>query len=246
MGLSLRQFDSANRCFWRILIYRARRLQVYLLLYYTLKPKNKFSERLNSLFETTPSFSISEDITLDAGSDPSIAISSSFQVFASIHAEPGQSINISPATRSRFTIIHVPAYSQDELSSLLLNFLAKSSKLTSQGQLASTLIDLIFSVRECLRKDTGKFPNDVHSLFRLVEFIRDQLEFVSDQKFLIAKASLITFSGIRAFIYTDMSSSDQMKQMSLWWNSQEVRAKKLQNELLPILNAYKQQQGVFK
>ena len=149
-----------------------------------------FSERLNSLFETTPSFSISEDITLDSRSvNSSVRIHPSFQVFASIHAEAGQLINISPATKSRFTIIHVPAYSEEDLKLLIENYIANDPKLldgyTSKSKAVSvskTIVDLIFSIRESLRNDTGKVPNDMHSLFRLAEFICDQLKFTREKK----------------------------------------------------------------
>ncbi|GBG29381.1 Dynein heavy chain, cytoplasmic [Hondaea fermentalgiana] len=72
-------------------------------------PDQAVPERLNSVFEPEPAFTLVEDVAR-AASGQDIAISSDFQVFATVHYAEGQQLrNISPATRSRFTEIHVPA-----------------------------------------------------------------------------------------------------------------------------------------
>lgn len=99
------------------------------------------TERLNSMFEPTPTFSITEDITLHAldlgvAADLEVVLPkgtlnkfeyseidkfTGFQVFATVHQESENSpLNLSPATRSRFTEIRVVPYLESELTTIIV------------------------------------------------------------------------------------------------------------------------------
>lgn len=101
-------------------------------------PSQAVTERLNSLFEPDRSFSLTEDIgrtrDLDkGGAGQDIKVPISFQVFATVHHEnPSTSIQISPATRSRFTEIYVPSYNKDEMLMLMSGVLRE--KLTGKRE----------------------------------------------------------------------------------------------------------------
>jgi MoxR-like ATPase len=95
-------------------------------------PSQAVTERLNSLFEPDRSFSLTEDISRSRGdlsrweaelqnaAGQNIDIPPRMQIFATVHRDnPNAALRISPATRSRFTEICVPAYGNDETRQLL-------------------------------------------------------------------------------------------------------------------------------
>lgn len=77
-------------------------------------PSQAVTERLNSLLEPTPTFAITEDITISEeasgeGNADGVRLGVGFQVFATIHQRSAHArLRISPATRSRFTEIRAP------------------------------------------------------------------------------------------------------------------------------------------
>ena len=83
------------------------------------QPSQAVTERLNSLLEPTPVFSITEDITnsdpkdLGVGTENNaddVQLQPGFQVFATIHRRSDtERLKVSPATRSRFTEIRAPS-----------------------------------------------------------------------------------------------------------------------------------------
>ncbi|CAF1672472.1 unnamed protein product, partial [Didymodactylos carnosus] len=77
-------------------------------------PTQAVIERLNPMLESSPTFVLTEDITSHTEkSQLDITLSNQFQIFASIHEEQSQQLlKLNPATRSRFTEIYVPIYSE--------------------------------------------------------------------------------------------------------------------------------------
>ena len=78
------------------------------------QPSQAVMERMNSLIEPVPVFSITEDITnhdINGSNSGEVVLSKGFQVFATVHrASLTSRLKISPATRSRFTEIAAPEY----------------------------------------------------------------------------------------------------------------------------------------
>ena len=93
------------------------------------EPSQAVIERLNSLFETEPSFILYEDFTAQESKTSTtninpqrarIPILSTFQVFATVHTDEKTEnrLQLSAATRSRMTEIRVQPYKTDELKQL--------------------------------------------------------------------------------------------------------------------------------
>lgn len=66
-------------------------------------PNQSVTERLNSMLETERSFFITENVT-GVGKIIEIELLKRFNIFATVHTTAGQRFNLSPATRSRFTV----------------------------------------------------------------------------------------------------------------------------------------------
>jgi MoxR-like ATPase len=89
-------------------------------------PNQAVTERLNSLFEPDRSFTLTEDIarssppTGSGAAGQAILVPARFQVIATVHRDnPEAPLHISPATRSRFTEICIPKYSDGDMALLL-------------------------------------------------------------------------------------------------------------------------------
>ena len=139
-------------------------------------PSQAMTERLNSLLEPDRSFTLTEDITGNIDISE-ISIAESFQVFATINIEnENQKVNISPATRSRFTEIRVSAYSREEIQSIIRQ---------ECGDLE--LGDKLFELRELIITDPyWNQSNDIHILFRFIDFIlKEDTETDIDYKILV-------------------------------------------------------------
>jgi len=148
-------------------------------------PNQAVVERLNSLLEPTPSFSITEDITMQSAGDGSlrqdgarptqnIPILPSFQVIATVHSDsPSAKLNLSPATRSRFTEIHVQAYSRQDLVDIVTALF--TTKLHEPLQQIQTAVELMFILRDEVHladsHGHGEQDPDIHKLFRMVHFV---------------------------------------------------------------------------
>ena len=148
-------------------------------------PSQAVTERLNSLLETDPTFSISEDITIakvaagehgNRQANSSIPLPDSFQVFATVHQAAGSRVKLSPATLSRFTVVQVEPYADDELRSVVhvelergLSQIVASNELKSEATRAA---DMIFKLREVIQhQSAGVALANLHKIFRLVEFV---------------------------------------------------------------------------
>ena len=134
-------------------------------------PSQAVIERLNSMLEPSPTFALTEDITSQAGKGQlDIVLSNNFQIFASVHQDQiHQILKLSPATRSRFTEIHVQPYEEMELQQLVTGEFKKHNFDDNE---ISSLVKTIFSLRETLRNDPDwKLTVDIRLLLRWTDFI---------------------------------------------------------------------------
>ncbi|CAF1151526.1 unnamed protein product, partial [Rotaria sordida] len=136
-------------------------------------PSQAVIERLNSMLEPSPTFALTEDITsqVDKG-QLDINLPNYFQIFASVHQEQShQLLKLSPATRSRFTEIHISSYSDDDLKILVK---AELNKINIDKKELDSFINIMFLLRNKLIYDTEwKLKNDIQLLFRWIDFIKN-------------------------------------------------------------------------
>ncbi|CAF1156114.1 unnamed protein product, partial [Adineta ricciae] len=196
-------------------------------------PNQTVIERLNSMFETNRTFTLTEDITT-SGTDRQLEIklTKHFQIFASVHQDDfHQQIKLSAATRSRFTQIYISPYNEDDLKDLVKIHLNQQTKSSEE-------INLMFSLRTKIHCEMeNKLSNDVHLLFRWIDFINQHKKDVTlMEKILI---------GAR-FIYFDLLPMDrQLTVFDDWLQSQnktqEFGCYRRFFQQFPIMN-----QNVFK
>ncbi|CAF4694006.1 unnamed protein product, partial [Rotaria sp. Silwood1] len=136
-------------------------------------PSQAVIERLNSMLEPSPTFALTEDITsqVDKG-QLDINLPNYFQIFATVHQEQShQLLKLSPATRSRFTEIHIPSYSDDDLKIIVK---AELNKINIDKKELDSFVNTMFLLRNKLIRDTEwKLKNDIQLLFRWTDFIKN-------------------------------------------------------------------------
>ncbi|CAF1634116.1 unnamed protein product [Rotaria magnacalcarata] len=127
------------------------------------------TERLNSLLEPTPSFSVTEDITC---TNTNIDILPGFQLFATVHqGSESEPIKISPAARSRFTEIRVEGYDDVEAKSVLLQELARRLQKNEKSS-AEDIDEKLDLLHETLIKAVDSSVRHEHSHYDLTRFLR--------------------------------------------------------------------------
>jgi len=138
-------------------------------------PSQAATERLNSLLESEPTFAVTEDVTYADAQTASVSLPTSFQVFASVHNDKsGQAINISAATKSRFTEIHVTQYSEAELQQMIRDEL--QYRLPGMN-LPEKLVDWMFAMRQLwldTQGSSGRAASDISQLIHWVNLIETQ------------------------------------------------------------------------
>eukprot|EP01127_Copromyxa_protea_P008978 TRINITY_DN2080_c0_g1_i4.p1 TRINITY_DN2080_c0_g1~~TRINITY_DN2080_c0_g1_i4.p1 ORF type:complete len:7466 (-),score=1064.85 TRINITY_DN2080_c0_g1_i4:44-22441(-) len=141
-------------------------------------PYQSVTERLNSMLEPSPTFALTEDVTLHSlesdADDLQIDLPSSFQVFATVHHDlESQALNLSPATRSRFTEIRVSPYDDDDLQSLAeFAFDIALSPDSEDRKYLGEGISLLFELRKAVLSDEQwTVKHDIMQLFRAIDFI---------------------------------------------------------------------------
>ena len=196
-------------------------------------PSASVSERLNSLWETEPFFNVSEDFTVNDDSghcslDLSVAVLPSMHIIATAHQDAGQVVSISPATRSRFTVIHVAAYTEAEMRAIFLHditpactdFARAQGDETAAETLALLCCSLVFSLRDMLRaRHSPVLPRDMHQLSRVIRFLRNAPKDVDggdgeDALQVMARLALV---ATRFFYLDELSSEQQQKVANEWW-----------------------------
>ncbi|CAF3506451.1 unnamed protein product [Rotaria sp. Silwood1] len=176
-------------------------------------PSQAVIERLNSMLEPDSTLTLTEDVTaLSDKGQLEISLSKDFQIFATVHQEhPYESLKLSPSTRSRFTEIYVPAYSNNELEDLVKYEL---NRFNSKSNEIALLVRQMFSLREKLRTDPEwKLQNDIQLLFRWVDFIKNHHASIS-----LTYRMLL---GARFHYFELLSSSRHSDIFEEWLNSLE-------------------------
>jgi hypothetical protein len=143
-------------------------------------PSQAVTERLNSLLETEPSFTVPEDITGGAEQGPSsstVVIAEGFQVFATVHVADGSSarkLNLSPASRSRFPILLAPPYSDSELVEIVQHQMTAAlvhARGISQQDITN-LTTSLFDLRSIVQSaKMGPPSSELHQLFKWAHYI---------------------------------------------------------------------------
>ena len=188
-------------------------------------PSQAVVERLNSLLETEPTFNLTEDITVnyddDESSNGQLAISSGFQVFATIHQEnEDQKLKLSPAVRSRFTEIRVESYSDEDIRHIVENELRSASErqnyANNLGNIDETVRKIVSLRKLILDEPDWRHTDgqDVHILFRWLDFIcREKYERDVDYKILLGAK----FFYLEKFKYSDVVRFEKI--FDDWWKS---------------------------
>eukprot|EP00467_Chlorarachnion_reptans_P010801 CAMPEP_0114502740 /NCGR_PEP_ID=MMETSP0109-20121206/9264_1 /TAXON_ID=29199 /ORGANISM="Chlorarachnion reptans, Strain CCCM449" /LENGTH=7408 /DNA_ID=CAMNT_0001680699 /DNA_START=96 /DNA_END=22323 /DNA_ORIENTATION=+ len=145
-------------------------------------PSAAVTERLNSLLESKRTFSLPENFEgckedMEFDQDHSrgaydIPVPRDFQIFATIHEEPGQRKHISPAALSRFTVIRCPPYTDDELKEIFIRTLEFEINDTKYCRAAG---EAVFALKDVVNT-SQKRAGSIHSLFQLRNFIMNHPE----------------------------------------------------------------------
>ena len=125
-------------------------------------PSQAVIERLNSLLEPGRALFLSEDITVDVRANvslagqvlPGIQMSSNSAIFATVHAEASEGINLSPALRSRFSEIIVSPSGISDVLEVAKNRLEKSTALQNFN---SELFVILHKLAEGLQSEHNAF-----------------------------------------------------------------------------------------
>ena len=141
-------------------------------------PSQAVTERLNSVLEPDPTFSLTEDISRTCGSGgaggQNIPILSSFQVLATAHKDiDSQKLNLSPAARSRFTEIQVQPYSDEDILLLLSATLQRDGSVSddTENALAYCVVELSRKVNDLSESSPAL---TILQLLKACKFIRHE------------------------------------------------------------------------
>lgn len=179
-------------------------------------PSQATTERLNPALETEPTFAVSEDIASAGGtaaasglSRNSVAVPSGFFAIATVTvAHPNARVNISPATRSRFTVVHVPLYSAQEEQRILLRELqaAASSSTGRSAQPAAAATSIV-----------ARASSSAHRLAQgsMSSSSSSQAHGTSDQGALSTEAAKV-IAGLRAAMAEERLAPPSLRQQLFW------------------------------
>lgn len=135
-------------------------------------PSQAVTERLNSLLESDPTFVATENITISGGNTTAeITVPDSFQFIASVHQDFEYSkLSLSPAALSRFTVIRVPAYSGEDIKSIVESELKQRLPAEHQDDI-HLATEIIFQFYSILKNQTIVPVPPLGAIFRWVDFI---------------------------------------------------------------------------
>ncbi|KAK3242164.1 hypothetical protein CYMTET_48122 [Cymbomonas tetramitiformis] len=164
----------------------AARLSRPILLEDVDQPSQAVAERLNSLLETEPTFSVAEDLSLEVGGVcKEVELLPRFHIFATASVEfcpsPGSSslslrCGLSPAMRSRFTAVAVPEYSLPEMETILTHEMAARMPAGSDEDPSrrKQLCGVMMQLWVALEKESagpGHRPAGLLPLLRWIDFL---------------------------------------------------------------------------
>lgn len=184
------------------------------------EPSQAVIERLNSLFETEPSFILYEDFTAQDASNTNtksaqhakIPILPTFQVFATVHTDEKTEnrLQLSAATRSRMTEIRVQSYDTNELKQLALQ---SNSNAHIHPQI-STIIDILADQLAPLLAQTMKIDSlDSRHFVRFGECLRLHLNHMPIEQ---AAAICVKFLFLDSVNEPKKSSTSSQKTNVVW------------------------------
>lgn len=204
-------------------------------------PNQAVTERLNSLLEPERSFTLTEDISRSEDGrggvgGQEIPVPPGFQVFATVHrGNASARLNISPATRSRFTEIAVQAYSEDELRAVLRAVIEKRLSLApdSQGSrnIVEDLIWLLNSQPAASGATSKSCPIDITHLLKVCDYVADANakirqpstgeEMEARGELDLRKAAMV---GVRFLALDSLDSMTAMDLVTRWNTERQIKA----------------------
>ncbi|CAM9430054.1 unnamed protein product, partial [Ectocarpus sp. 6 AP-2014] len=196
-------------------------------------PNQAVTERLNSLLEPERSFTLTEDISRSEDGEggvggQAIPVPPGFQVFATVHrGNASARLNISPATRSRFTEIAVQAYSELELRAVLSAVVDKRLSLAPDTLESKNIVEDLMWLQSKPAASGGtnrSCPVDITHLLKVCDFVADtkrrQLssgeEMKADEALDVRKIVLV---GVR-FLALDCLESNTAMELARKWNAE--------------------------
>ncbi len=128
------------------------------------------------MLENDPSFNLTEDLHISTTS--SIKILDKFSVIATVHQENEfQNINLSPAALSRFTILRVEGYNENDTKTMIENEVSlrvkklKTEIIDAWGiKKAYVLSDYVIKLRKIILEKSD-LKIDIQQLFRWIDFV---------------------------------------------------------------------------
>lgn len=192
---------------------------------YDLCPQS-VTERFNSILEAEPTFSLPEDITLGCNGrvehiaslgDSNIpVVTDNFRIIATVHTDRSKRIiNLSPATRSRFTQIVLNAYDNDDVRRIVESRLLQSLKAYDYEDTSISVEEVataISRLRDLMQSEPRiSFENDTRHIFRWVDFICNHTKEIS----LLDRVIL----GGKFFYLDELAVSLQSEMAANWWSA---------------------------
>lgn len=194
-------------------------------------PNQAVTERLNSLLEPDRSFTLTEDISRPEDGKGGVGgqdtpVPPGFQVFAIVHRSHASSrLNISPATRSRFTEIAVQAYSKVEVQSILRSVVEKRLRLAPDSPESQEIVgDLIWLMQSTPTTSGVKNKGctiDITHLLKVCDFVANATkrqsspgeETEAQDASGLRMAALI---GVRFLVLDSLDSTTAMEVVTRW------------------------------
>lgn len=207
-------------------------------------PNQAVTERLNSLLEPERSFTLTEDISRSDGGDgvggQDIPVLPGFQVFATVHrSKPSARINISPATRSRFTEIAVQGYSTDELRAVLGVVIADRLGLEPDSGGNKEIVEDLIWLQQEQPAASGVIHKsctiDITHLLKICDFVADaesQQASTGDEKDQSTQMRKNVLVGARFLALDNLDSTTAIKLVKRWSEYRHIGAS---DELLKSL-----------
>ncbi|CAF2953951.1 unnamed protein product [Rotaria sp. Silwood2] len=204
------------------------------------EPSQAVIERLNSLFETEPSFILYEDFTAQESTTRTtnvnpqrakIPILPTFQVFATVHTDEKTEnrLQLSAATRSRMTEIRVQSYDTKELKQLAIKSKLNSTDDKNIESEMTPIIDILADQLAPLLAQTMKIDAlDSRHFVRFGECLRLHIEHMPIEQ---AAAICVKFLFLDSVNEAKKSSSTNIEKTNTIWQK-VLDAFKCTNDLI--------------
>ncbi|CAM9111349.1 unnamed protein product, partial [Ectocarpus sp. 13 AM-2016] len=196
-------------------------------------PNQAVTERLNSILEPERSFTLTEDISRSEDGEggvggQAIPVPPGFQVFATVHrGNVSARLNISPATRSRFTEIAVEAYSELELRAVLSAVVDKRFSLAPDTLESKNIVEDLMWLQSKPAASGGTNKSctvDITHLLKVCDFVANAKRWQpsSGEEMKVQEAldvRKIVLIGVR-FLALDCLESNTAMELARKWNAE--------------------------